>query len=53
MRRFCQQSGSLHDLPALAVAALRHLFCDPSNLHRMRSIVRQAFDSRDCFIAYR
>src|SRR5436853_4923753 len=34
----------LHDLPRLAVAALRHLLGDPRLLQRMRAIGREAFD---------
>jgi hypothetical protein len=36
-----QQLRGLHDLPGLAVAALRHLFDDPGLLQRMRGIGRQ------------
>jgi hypothetical protein len=32
IRRACEQAGCLHDLPRLAIAALRHLFLDPGGL---------------------
>src|SRR5947209_2639258 len=48
-----EQLGCLHDLPRLAVAALRHLFGDPSLLQRMRGIGREPLDSYDLFAGNR
>src|SRR5436309_8262168 len=39
-----QQRGGRHELPGLAVAALRHIHFHPRLLQRMRSIRRKAFD---------
>src|SRR2546430_4689422 len=39
---FAQQHGSAHQLSRLAIAALRHVFGNPSALQRMTQIVREA-----------
>src|SRR5574342_1376039 len=39
-----EQRGGGHDLARLAVAALRHVFLDPGALHRVRAVLREAFD---------
>src|SRR6266702_557469 len=44
MRILCEQRSGGHDLPRLAIAALRHVFFDPRALHRVRAVFRQAFD---------
>src|SRR6266567_388193 len=49
MRSLRQQRCSGHDLSALAVSALRNIFCDPSLLQWMQSVCAQAFDRRDAF----
>ena len=36
----CQQGGRAHDLPALAVAALRHVVADPCGLQGLADAVR-------------
>ena len=36
-----------HDLPGLAIAALRHVLGDPRLLHRMLAVGRQPLDGRD------
>ena len=36
-----------HDLPGLAVAALRHVFFNPGALHGMAGVGRKALDGRD------
>jgi len=36
-----------HDLPGLAVAALRHILGKPSLLHRVLAVVRKPFDGGD------
>src|SRR2546426_11207508 len=41
-----EQRRGGHDLPRLAVAALRHVFLDPRALHRVRAVLGQAFDRR-------
>src|SRR6516225_12416970 len=46
-----EQSGRLHDLARLAIAALRDLLGDPSLLQRVARIRRQAFDRRDLLAA--
>src|SRR5688500_11966901 len=44
-RGFLGEKGRrLHDLPGLAVAALRHAIVTPGNLHRMLALGMQAFD---------
>jgi hypothetical protein len=53
-RRFGrEQRGGRHDLPGLAVAALRYVQFDPCLLQRMTTIRRQAFDRRDRFASHR
>ena len=47
LRGFGQQRGGRHDLPGLAIAALRHVFIGPGALHRMAAIGREAFDGGD------
>src|SRR5580700_4227651 len=42
-----KQSGGLHDLAGLAIAALRHLQIEPGFLQRMVAIGRQALDGGD------
>src|SRR5262249_40673269 len=42
-----EQRSGRHNLPRLAVAALRHIDFDPSPLHRMTHIRRKAFDRLD------
>src|SRR5437899_3360887 len=37
-------NGGGHDLPRLAVAALRHVFLDPRALHGVRAVLGEAFD---------
>src|SRR5262245_62422822 len=46
-RILLQQRGGAHDLPRLAVAALRHLLGKPCFLQRMAGIRRQALDGGD------
>src|SRR5882724_2841368 len=46
MRILREQRRGGHDLPRLAVAALRHVFRDPRPLHRVRAVLGQAFDRR-------
>src|SRR5438128_1345639 len=42
-----KEGGRGHDLPRLAVSALRHVFLHPRSLYRMVTIRREAFDRRD------
>src|SRR5260370_42639935 len=42
--RLREQRGDGHDLPRLAIAALRHVFLDPGPLHSVRAVLREAFD---------
>src|SRR5215470_8034519 len=42
-----KQRGCLHDLPGLAVAALRHLLGNPGLLQRMITLGGKAFDGGD------
>src|ERR671914_3075115 len=42
--RRLQELGRFHDLPRLAVAALRHFLGDPGLLQRMRRVGRQALN---------
>src|SRR5207247_990578 len=49
MRVLREQGRGGHDLPRLAVAALRHVFLDPRALHRVRAVLGQAFDRGDAF----
>src|SRR5450755_3820449 len=44
---FLEQDGGAHDLPRLAVAALRNIDLDPGALEGMAEIVRQTFDGLD------
>src|SRR5436309_7928238 len=44
MRSFREQRRGGHDLPRLAVAALRHVFLDPRALHGVRAVLGEAFD---------
>ena len=46
---FREQRRRLHDLPGLAVAALRHLFGDPGALERMVALRIKTFDGDDFF----
>src|SRR6266480_6415419 len=47
MRILREQRRGSHDLPRLAVAALRHVLLDPRALHGVRAVLGQAFDRRD------
>src|SRR5579871_4166458 len=47
--RLSQQLRRGHDLPGLAIAALRHIERDPSLTQRTADIRREAFNSRDFF----
>src|SRR6266480_915842 len=49
MRSFRQQRRGGHDLPRLAVAALRHVFLDPRALHGVRAVPGEAFDRGHSF----
>src|SRR5260370_8783033 len=42
-----KKSDGGHDLPGLAVTALRNIFFHPGLLHRMTAIRREAFDRGD------
>ena len=42
-----QQSGGLHDLAGLAIAALRHLLRDPRALNRMGTALGEPFNCGD------
>src|SRR6266566_3885837 len=44
MRILREQRRGSHDLPRLAVAALRHVFLDPRALHGVRAVLGEAFD---------
>src|ERR1051325_10241952 len=44
VRGLSQQRRRGHDLPGLAVAALRHVLFDPRTLDGMRALRREAFD---------
>src|SRR2546425_482706 len=44
---FAQQHGRSHDLPRLAVAALRHVLGDPSLLQGAARSIREPFNGRD------
>src|SRR5882762_11245455 len=44
MRILREQGRGGHDLPRLAVAALRHVLRDPRLLHGVRAVLGQAFD---------
>ena len=46
---FAQQDSRAHQLPRLAVAALRDIFSDPSALQWMTQIGREALDSGHFF----
>src|SRR5262249_21329563 len=43
----CQHRRRRHDLPRLAVAALRNFLGDPGLLKRMAAVYRQTFNSSD------
>src|SRR5262249_14867949 len=45
--RLREQRRRRHDLPRLAVAALRHVDLGPRLLHRMRRVRREALDGDD------
>src|SRR6185312_13704467 len=51
-RRLCQQSGRLHDLAGLAIAALRNAQIAPGNLDRMLTFGVEAFDGDDFLSGY-
>src|SRR5439155_17082754 len=42
-----QQSHGLHDLPGLAIAALRHVHLHPRLLNQMQSLITETFDRCD------
>jgi hypothetical protein len=42
-----EESNRRHDLTGLAIAALRHVFGQPSLLHRMLAVGRKPFDGGD------
>src|SRR5262245_8857857 len=42
-----EQRGGAHDLPRLAIAALRHLLREPGLLQRVARVGRQALDGGD------
>src|SRR6516162_7548829 len=44
MRRLYQQRRGLHDLPGLAIAALRHVECAPGDLNRVLPVGIERFD---------
>src|SRR6266545_3123066 len=46
-----EQCHRRHDLPGLAIAALRHVELDPSELYRMRAVAREALDRGDGLVA--
>ena len=47
LRVLLQERHRRHDLPGLAVAALRHVLGEPGLLHGMPAVGRQAFDGGD------
>ena len=47
LRFLREQRGRAHDLPGLAVAALRNIVFDPGHLHGMAAIGRESFDGGD------
>ena len=47
LRRLLEQRRRCHDLAGLAVAALRHVDREPSLLHRVRAVGREALDGDD------
>src|SRR5881397_381877 len=49
MRILREQRRGGHDLPRLAVAALRHVFLDPRALHRVRAVLGEPFDRGHTF----
>src|SRR5207244_7435645 len=53
VRLLGEQRRRGHDLPRLAVAALRHVFRDPGALHRVRAALGQAFDRGDALVGDR
>src|SRR2546425_948307 len=52
MRVLRERRRGGHDLPRLAVAALRHVFLDPRALHGVRAVLGQAFDRRDALAGH-
>ena len=50
---FCKQCGGSHDLPGLAIAALRNLVLDPGGLNRLGLACRDRFYGNDLGIANR
>jgi len=44
---FREEDGRAHDLPGLAIAALRHIELDPRFLQRVSEIHRKTLDRRD------
>src|SRR5690606_17256594 len=46
---FYQGSG-IHDLPGLAVAALRHIVLQPSFLYRVVALIGESLDSGDLLV---
>src|ERR671924_12 len=53
VRLLGEQRRGGHDLPRLAVAALRHVLRDPGPLDRVRAVLGQAFDGRDALVGDR
>jgi|HubBroStandDraft_5_1064220.scaffolds.fasta_scaffold68841_1 hypothetical protein len=49
---FCEQCYRGHDLSGLAVAALRNVFFDPSDLHGVAAICGQPFNRYDFLTTY-
>src|ERR1051326_8298676 len=50
VRLLGEERGRGHDLPRLAIAALRHIFRDPGPLHGVGAVLGQAFDRRDTLV---
>src|SRR5271169_6227958 len=50
VRIFCEQRRGRHDLPRLAVAALRDFFCDPGLLQHVQTVGSEPFDRGDVLI---
>src|SRR5207247_4422510 len=48
-----EQRRCLHDLSALAVAALRHIYCPPGALHRMVAVSAETFDGHHALVLQR
>jgi len=51
MGRARQQGGGRHDLPGLAVSALRYIERLPGHLHRVQAIRREPFNGGDWLTA--